>query len=153
MADQISSSEPREVSKEAVANEASLHIEESIAVATAPLGPDGKVLKFEAGRPILSHEDEKAMKRLRLKLDLWILPILFIVMLLGSMDRSDVSCLHPSVLVCTMVLTRYISTTMKTDDCALCRLAMCKQQECRRSSKHLTTTGLKWSPYFISAML
>lgn len=79
--------------KEAAISEAAVHIEGSAGsyAANGPVGPDGKSLQFENGRPVVSPEDERLMKRLRLKLDMWILPMLTIVMLLGSMDKSDVS--------------------------------------------------------------
>ncbi|RFU28023.1 hypothetical protein B7463_g8313, partial [Scytalidium lignicola] len=54
------------------------------------LNAERKPLPFHNGRPVVSLEDERAMNRLRLKLDMWILPLLTIVILLSSMDRTDI---------------------------------------------------------------
>lgn len=74
--------------------------ENNISSVVLPVDADGKALPFHAGRPVVGLEDEKRMKRLSWKLDLWILPLLTLVMLLASMDRSDVGILlHNSPLV------------------------------------------------------
>jgi hypothetical protein len=69
------------------------HVEHGGTTIILPVDADGKALPFNAGRPIVSPDDEQRMKRLRWKLDLWILPLLTLIMLLSSMDRSDVSTL------------------------------------------------------------
>ncbi|KAK6386016.1 hypothetical protein LTS17_001590 [Exophiala oligosperma] len=93
--------------KEAAISEAAVHIEGSAGsfAANGPVGPDGKPLQFDNGRPVVSPEDEKLMKRLKLKLDMWILPILTVVMLLGSMDKSDIGNVQ------TAGMQKYIGAT------------------------------------------
>ena len=78
-------------SKDIMSVGASTHIEDGIQPMNLPVDVDGKALPFRHGRPIVSLDDERRMKRLSLKLDFWILPLLTLVMLLASMDRSDVS--------------------------------------------------------------
>lgn len=87
--------------------EAISHVEDGMpAIVThGPVDAEGKPLPFHNGRPLVNPEDERAMKRLRLKLDLWILPLLTILMLLSSMDKSDVSLLLLQSLIDTN--TRY----------------------------------------------
>lgn len=91
---QVASVGHSSISKEIMSAGSSSHVENGehdIPSAIIPVDADGKALPFHAGRPVVSVEDEKHMKRLSWKLDLWILPLLTLVMLLASMDRSDVS--------------------------------------------------------------
>lgn len=118
--------------KEAAISEAAVHIEGSAGsfAANGPVGPDGKPLQFENGRPVVSPEDEKLMKRLKLKLDMWILPILTVVMLLGSMDKSDVS---PSIQLSD---TLDIVPRLCSRSFPLLHIRPSEQQGCSWSSIH-----------------